>query len=173
MVRDYRLPQSNYDDLMSDGMLALARVPKTARWNSNYVWRAIVNRMRGGLRSAKKRFYRFELWASVPDTQFAPHNTVASLTLETLVKELRGREGFIVRMYLKGNTEREIAKRLRMTVADAKVLMDAAISTMQRVARINLLNDEPFPSTNVERQRFAAQLMEKTENVTRLRRPTA
>lgn len=145
MIRDYRLPESNYDDLLSDGMLALVRIPRQARWNSIYVWRGIVNGMRDGLRKATRRFERFEVWSNVPDVIATKENTADDLSLDKLVRELRGREGFVTRLYLEGKTEREIARQLGGSVQEARMFLSAAVATMRKVARVEKQLDEAFP----------------------------
>jgi hypothetical protein len=159
MIRDYRLPESNYDDLLSDGMLALVRIPRQARWNSIYVWRGIVNGMRDGLRKATRRFERFEVWSNVPDVITTKENTADDLSLDTLVKELRGREGFVIKLYLEGKTEREIAHQLGGTIQEARMFISAAVATMRQAARIEKQKDEQFPGSREIEVKYYRQVL--------------
>jgi len=137
MIRDYRLPDSNFDDLLSDGLLALCRVPKDARWNSKYVWMAVVNQMRRCLQNSRTRFSRYELWGNVPDTQHSTDGHSDRLELDTLVRELRGEEGLVIKLFIAGKTEREIADYIGGSVKEAKMFLSAAVQSMRRQARIN------------------------------------
>jgi DNA-directed RNA polymerase specialized sigma24 family protein len=135
MVHDYRLPDSNLDDLISDGILALTRVPKESRWNSKYVWVAIQNRMRDGLQQAKTRWSRFELWAELPDTIPAPDGINNRVALKQIVSTLEGLEANVVNLYLYGYDDREIAFRLGVQLPEVKAAMLTAVSSMR--SRIN------------------------------------
>lgn len=156
MVRSYHLPESNLDDLMSSGMLGLCRVPKDARWNANYVWRLVRNTMITELRKSTLRYSRFELWGNPPDTQAAKDGIHDRLSIEFLVTNLSGREGHVTKLFLAGYTDIEIARDIGSTVRDAKLLLTAAIATMQKCARINQEQPEQESSRNVTRLRCAA-----------------
>lgn len=135
MVRDYRLPDSCLDDLMSDGLLALARIPKENRWSGKYVFTAIVNRMRDGLSQAKTRWSRFELWAEVPDTLHAPDGIDGRIAIRQMVSMLEGFESQVVELHLQGFETKEIAVKLGVQPAAVKCAWDSAAANIRQ--RIN------------------------------------
>jgi DNA-directed RNA polymerase specialized sigma24 family protein len=134
MVTDYTLPTSCMDDLISNGLLALAQVPPANRWSGKYVYMAIINRMRRGLKQAKTRWSRFELWGEIPESHHpvAPDGINDRLTLESLVVQLDGDQLTATRMQLAGCTEDEIATFLSVTVKQAKEILAAAVETMRK-----------------------------------------
>lgn len=135
MVRDYRLPESCKDDLISDGLLALARVPKENRWSGKYVYQAIVNRMRDGLQQARTRWSRFELWAEMPYEPHAPDGINGRIEIRQMVTMLEGQQQRVIELHLAGHEHKEIAVTLGITTADVKASWEAACAHIRE--RIN------------------------------------
>jgi DNA-directed RNA polymerase specialized sigma24 family protein len=134
MILDYRLPESSKDDLISDGLLALARVPKENRWSGKYVYTAIINRMRDGLQQARTRWSRYELWAELPEVA-APDGIDGRIAMRELVDGLEGVQADVVVLFLQGYDNKEIAKLLKVDPAVAKEAYLQAVELMRQ--RIN------------------------------------
>ena len=160
MIVDYRLSSSNFEDFLSDGMLALNNVPQEARWNANYVRTAIRSKLITQLHSAKTRRLRLEYWDEYKETPsvvdfnqladfdptlalkvrplpVAPDGIDMRLTLKACVDSLEGTENIVVRLQLAGLTEREIGQRLKLETAKVKQILASALSHMQTTAGIN------------------------------------
>jgi DNA-directed RNA polymerase specialized sigma24 family protein len=132
MLFNYRLPDSCFDDFVSDGMAALARVPKESRWNANYVRTAIRNKLITQLKSSKTRWGRLELWADVPeDSAIAPDGTVDRLTLQACTLILTGLASQVVTLYLHGYADKDVAVLLSITPQEVKAIMLTAVSDMR------------------------------------------
>ena len=132
MLNSYRLPDSCYDDFMSDGMTALARIPRESRWNANYVQTAIRNKLITQLKSAKTRWGRLEYWAEIPEeSAVCPDDTVNRLTLQACTVILKGIALQVVTLFLRGYSDKDVAAILSITPAEVKTVYGTAVSDMQ------------------------------------------
>ena len=143
MIYDYNLPDSCFDDFMSDGMNALARVPVESRWNAKYVWMAIRNKLITQLKSARTRLSRLGYWGELPldgehldpaqriAIPVAPDGINTRIFLESCVIRLEEPNKQVVTLYLNGYTEKESAALLGITPQEIKTRMEAAILTMR------------------------------------------
>jgi DNA-directed RNA polymerase specialized sigma24 family protein len=132
MLNSYRLPDSCYDDFLSDGMTALARIPRESRWNANYVQTAIRNKLITQLKSAKTRWGRLEYWGEIPeDSAVCPDTTVNRLTLQACTIILTGIALQVVTLYLRGYSDKDVAVILSITPQEVKATMGTAVSDMQ------------------------------------------
>lgn len=111
--------------------MALAKVPRDARWNAKYVRVAIRGGLISQLRRARQRCVLVETRDVLPEVGAMDTSEANRLMLAGYLKRLRGvRQRQVIRLFLAGHTDAEIAQRL-IKPSEVRRIIEDAIARMR------------------------------------------